>query len=56
MEMYIISAVVGLAYLLNGKPTAKVPKSDEPNGQSPFFSNRVQEIRLNEQAMSDTQL
>ena len=59
MELYIASAVVGLGYMLsgdkqqNGKPVAKIPSKSIPNGDNVFNSNRVQDIRLKEQKMSD---
>lgn len=60
MEFYLASAVIGLGYLLSDKkrlsstvPIAKIPDKSKPNGDNIFDSNRVQEIRLQEQQLSD---
>jgi hypothetical protein len=60
MEFYIASAVLGLGYLLSTEkhtetsaPLARVPKKSKPNGDNIFDDNRVQEIRLQEQEISD---
>jgi hypothetical protein len=58
MELYLASAVVGLGYLLSQNKkedttTTKVPDKNVPNGTNTYNSNRVQEIRLKEQDMSD---
>ena len=59
MELYIAGAVIGLGYILSGNknkknvPLAKIPSKNIPNGDNIFNSNRVQEIRLKEQQISD---
>ena len=57
MEVYLASAVIGLGYLLKDQKkdskVAKIPDKNIPNGTNTYNSNRVQEIRLNEQDMSD---
>jgi len=59
MELYIATAVVAAGYMLSGDkkqsdtPLAKVPPKNVPNGDNIFNSNRVQEIRLQQQKMSD---
>lgn len=62
MELYIASAVVGLGYLLSNdkknnthNKLKNVPSKNVPNGDNIFNSNRVQEIRLNEQQISNNQ-
>lgn len=60
MELYITSAVIGLGYYLsksdknNESPVAPIPDKSVPNGDNIFDSNRVQDIRLQEQAISDS--
>jgi len=58
MELLISGAVVGLGYMLSNKkqneiPVAEIPSKNIPNGDNIFNSNRVQNIRLLEQKMSD---
>lgn len=61
MELYIASAVIGLGYLLSKDkdgtktqlPIAHIPDRSKPNGDNIFDSNRVQDIRLQEQEISD---
>ena len=59
MELMIVTGVAALGYALSGNnkqkgnPLGKIPSKSIPNGTNSFNSNRVQEIRLNEQQMSD---
>jgi hypothetical protein len=57
MELYLATAIVGLGYALSGRDkldkVAKIPSKKKPNGSNIFNSNRVQEIRLHEQEMSN---
>jgi hypothetical protein len=60
MEFYLASAVIGLGYFLSKQnppssdsPLASIPSKNKPNGENILNSNRVQEIRLQEQELSD---
>jgi hypothetical protein len=58
MEYYLASAVIGLGYMMsqsnnNDIPVSQVPDKSKPNSNNIFNSNRVQDIRLMEQTISD---
>ena len=58
-ELLLVSSVLAVGYALSGKkksnnnPIARIPTKSIPNGSNLFNSNRVQEILINEQQMSN---
>jgi hypothetical protein len=59
-ELLIASSLVAVGYILSGnkgpnddKTVARIPSKSIPNGDNIFNSNRVNEIRWNEQKMSN---
>ncbi len=59
-EFCVAASVIGIGYLLSGQKQkdnsstlARIPSKSTPNGDNIFNSNRVQEIRLAQQRLSD---
>jgi hypothetical protein len=58
-ELLLVSSVIAIGYALSGDkkskdtPIANIPSKSVPNGSNLFNSNRVQEILIDEQQMSN---
>ena len=58
-ELLLVTAVIAIGYALSGEkksddtPIAKIPTKSMPNGSNLFNSNRVNEILIDEQQMSN---